>query len=47
MNVRLDHHDYPPRHSTLACFTWMLFCTSLWAAGIILCVKLIDALYFR
>jgi len=25
----------------------MLFCTSLWAAGIILCVKIIDALYFR
>lgn len=47
MNLRLNHQQYPPTHSTFACFTYMVFCISLWTAGIILCVKIIEALYFH
>ena len=47
MNVRIDHHRYPLRNQTLACFAWMVFCISLWAAGILLCKTIIETLYFR
>ena len=47
MNVRFNLHKYPLRHQTLACFAYMVFCIFLWATGIILCDKLIQALYFR
>jgi hypothetical protein len=47
MNVKLEHHQYPPKNPTLACFAWMVFAIALWTAGILLCEKIIEALYFR
>jgi len=46
MNVRFGHHQYPPRHQTLAFVTWLVFCISLWAVGILLSKMIIEALYY-
>jgi hypothetical protein len=47
MNAQFGHRQFPPRNTNLACVTWLLFCMFLWTTGIILCVKIIDALYFQ
>jgi len=43
----LTRHEYPLRNQRRAIVSWLLFCIALWATGILVCEKIIEALYFR